>query len=114
MSSIPEDQTAELGQQYPGVQSAVEGGVTYFLLPQLELPPGCQPTPVNALLCPSPRDGYTSRLFFAEHVQGGPARNWNTNGERILESTWYAFSWQTRAGLRLCQMVLVHLEGLKV
>lgn len=110
---IDQEQLAELVQQYSDVQMAGEGGVNYLLLPQLELPQGCVPSRVDALLCPSTRDGYMSRLFFAELISGGAARNWNVHNLRILERNWYAFSWQTRPNLRLLQMVLAHLEGLK-
>lgn len=67
-------------------QQAVEVEVTYFLIRDLELPAGCIPATVDSLLCPTLRDGYQSRLFFAAQVSGGPARNWNATGVRILRA----------------------------
>ena len=111
---VSEDQVAELARLFPGAQAAQEGGITYVLLPGLELPPNCKPCRVDALLCPSPRDGYESRLYFAEPITGGRGQNLHVNGVRILERNWHAFSWKTRQGLRLVQMLRAHLEGLKV
>ena len=106
--SLPDDQIRELARLFPGVQQAVEGGVTFFQIPQLNLPAGCTPERVDALLCPRPRDGYPSRLFLAEQVR---SRSWST--ARILERNWYMVSWRTREGLRLAQMVLAHLDAFK-
>lgn len=109
--SFDDGQIRELACLYPGVEQAVEGGVAYFLIPALALPDGCTPSSVDALLCPTPRDGYASRLFLASPVSGGPSRNWHVNGVRILERNWHTISWRTRAGLRLAQMVLAHLDA---
>jgi hypothetical protein len=112
--SIPQDQIEELLQVYPDAKQADEAGVTYILLPQMETPAGCIPTHLDALLCTTPRDGYNSRLFFEQMVQGGPARNWQVQGTvRILDRNWYAISWQTNPNLRIVQMVRVHLEALR-
>ena len=108
--TIPDDQLAELRRAHPEAQLAGEGGTTFVLLPQLELPPGLTPARVDALLCPVPRDGYSSRLYFASPISGGPPRNWHVKGLRILDRPWYAASWQTAPGLRLIQMVDVHLD----
>lgn len=111
--SIPDDQLTELRRLHPEARLAEEGGTTFILLPQLELPPGIVPTHVDALLCPVPRDGYQSRLYFAASLAGGPQRNWHVRGLRILDRAWYAASWQTPPGLRLVQMVEVHLDMLR-
>jgi len=111
--TLPEDQIRELGRLFPGTQQGDEGGITYFLIPALELPAGCIPARSDVLLCPSSRDGYTSRLYFAQKIEGGPPQNWHVSRMRILERNWYAFSWRTREGLRLTQMVLAHRAGLE-
>lgn len=112
--NLPEDQVRELEEIYPNVKQAIEAGVVYFLLPQLVLPIGCMPEYVDALLCPTSRDGYQSRLFFAQMIQGVPTRNWNAQGiARILDANWQSISWQTRPGLRLVQMVSAHLDALR-
>lgn len=117
---ISADQLDEMKKIYPSAKKAEEGGVTYFFLPNLKMPDGCTPEKVDALLCPSPRDGYTSRLFFAQKVscKDKPKRNpnpkWNSNGSvRILDHTWYAFSWRINTSIRLAQMVSAHLDGLR-
>jgi hypothetical protein len=111
---FPEDQIQELKALYGSVLRAGEGGVTYFMLPLLHLPEGCTPKRVDSLLCPTERDGYSSRLFFAEKPQGRSMPNWNGQA-RILERNWYAFSWRIHAAgpLRLAQMVQVHLRALR-
>ena len=102
----------ELRAYCKSVTAASEGGCTYYLLEGLILPEGCSPAFVDALLCPTPRDGYNSRLFFAERVAGGSSRNWNTQA-RILERNWHAYSWSVNTlCLRLAQLVSRHLEGL--
>jgi hypothetical protein len=112
-TNFPDDQVDELIGQYPGVAQAEEGGIVYFLLPDLEMPAGCAPARVDALLCPTTRDGYASRLYVADKVTGGPSQNWNATGVRILERNWHAVSWRTREGLRLAQMVRVHLDAFR-
>ncbi len=112
--NFPDDQVEELKAMFGGVSRGVEGGVTYFLIPGLALPEGCNPSRTDALLCPTPRDGYNSRLFFADRVQSRQSLNWNAVGVRILERNWNAFSWQVnRPGLRLAQLVSAHLRALR-
>lgn len=94
------------------VQKCEEGGATFFLMPRLKLLNNCTPNEVDALLCPSPRDGYESRLYFSEKPQCAKALNWN-GSIRLLERNWFAFSWKTVAGLRLAQMLAEHLRGLR-
>jgi hypothetical protein len=110
---FPDDQFEELKQLYPGAASCDEGGVTYFYLPQLRLPDGCEPSQTDALLCPVERDGYRSRLYLAKMVQSKAPRNWNGSA-RILERNWVAFSWNIqRDDLRLAQIVAHHVGALR-
>jgi hypothetical protein len=109
------DQLDELREHFPDLKVAIEAGKPYILLSPLALPAGCSPQTVDGLLCPTDRDGYTSRLFFSEKISGGRAGlNWNADGTRILERNWFAYSWKTnRDNLRLWQMVLDHLAALR-
>ena len=112
--AFPADQIAELKAMAPGVALCEEGGVTYFLLPCLRTPAGCAPAVVDALLCPTPRDGYESRLFYNQVVSSSQGRNWHVTNTRILDRQWSAFSWKTnQTGLRLAQMVAEHWCALK-
>ena len=111
--AISSDQIEELRTLFGDVKTSKEGGVTYFLIPSLGLPIGCSPDKVDALLCPTTRDGYASRLFFAERIQSPTQQNWNANSIRILERNWHTFSWRVPENLRLAQMVAVHLRGLR-
>jgi len=114
MSCFPADQLEEL-QSFGKLQQAQEGGTTFILISQMAMPQGCTPSHVDVLLCPVPRDGYSSRLFFAKRVQkpSNPPPNWNSS-PRILERSWHAFSWRMRTQpLRLAQMVAEHLRGLR-
>jgi hypothetical protein len=109
---LPVDQIEELRALCESISQCDEGGHTYLLLSKLRLPDGCQLALVDVLLCPMEREGYASRLFFAEKVGTREARNWNTS-VRILERTWHAFSWRTQKGLRLAQMIAAHLKALR-
>ncbi len=94
--------------------SAFDSGTEYFLIPSLAPPLGCVPERVDALLCPTARDGYSSRLFFSQMVAGRGNPNWNRRNERILERNWFAFSFKVPAGLRLAQLVASHMKGLEL
>lgn len=111
--SFPDDQVAELKRLCPNVSQVEEAGCVFLLLPGLQLPEGCSPASTDAILCPSARDGYPSRLFFSERVTFAQERNWNATGVRIAERNWQAFSWKTSPDLRLAQMVAAHLRGLQ-
>src|SRR5689334_2709932 len=104
-------QVDELRSLFGFVSCAKEGGVTLLALPLVQLPEGCTPSPIEALLCPTPRDGYDSRLYFADRVNSRVERNWAQH--RVLDRNWWAFSWRTSPGLRLAQMVAIHLRGLE-
>ena len=110
---FPEDQIAELKQLCPDVQLHEEAGCAFLLLPGLNLPEGCRPRTLDALLCPTPRDGYPSRLFFSEKVTSPTERNWNATGIRIAERSWTAYSWKANPNLRLAQMIAAHLGALR-
>lgn len=112
--AIPDDEVAELKEFCPGVSQCVEGGTTYLLLPGLVLPEGCTPTSADALLCPTPRDGYSSRLFFDRLISSRQALNWHMQNVRIAGRNWNVFSWKiNRGGLRLAQMIGEHLRALR-
>lgn len=113
----PADQFRELLEIVPSASEHSEGGFLYVLLPALSLPPGCEPCQIDALLCPMPRDGYNSRLYFAERVRPASSRsgtplNWN-GSVRILERNWHTHSWRTQGNLRLAQMLTTHLAALR-
>ena len=111
--SFSQDQIDEIKKFYPNALMAEEAGFTYFFLPCLDLPIGCIPSSVDALFCPMNRDGYASRLFFAERISGCPARNWNGQA-RILDRTWYAISWNINQNQRLHQLIRSHLDAFRV
>jgi hypothetical protein len=108
---FPQEQITELQRLFPGTQRYDEGGYIYFYLPNVLLPSGCVPERVDALLCPMMRDGYPSRLFFAQVIATSENRNWNGT-DRILERLWHAISWRVEPSLRLVQMVGMHMSAL--
>ena len=89
-----------------------EGGVELYLLEGLRLPAGCTPSSCDALLCPTPRDGYPSRLCFSVQITAPYARNWNLSNPRIVERNWFAFSWKVEQPTStLGELLLAHLNG---
>ena len=113
MTEFPKDEVEELKALVPDVSVANEGGFTYFHLPGLKLPENCTCEHADALLCPMPRDGYESRMYFSEVVKP-QGLNWHQKNIRILDRSWFAFSWKTnRTGIRLAQMVMEYLRALK-
>lgn len=110
--SFPADQVSELKQLCEEVSQCEEGGCMFLLISKLRLPETCTPLVVDALLCPTPRDGYESRLYFAERIQTKNQLNWNGR-VRIVERNWEAFSWKVSAEPRLIQIVAAHLRAFK-
>lgn len=105
-------ETDELKLYCESLASAPEGGCVYYILEGLVLPEGCSPQKVDALLCPTARDGYPSRLFFGVRVSSARNLNWNASGVRILDRNWEAFSWKVETpNLRLAELLTRHLEG---
>jgi hypothetical protein len=116
--TLDPSQFAEILEICPAAREVKEGDATLVLLHDLRLPDGCQPATIRALLWPAARDGYSSRLFFSQRITpvakaNQQPLNWNANGVRILEENWHAFSWQTRGGQRLAQMIGQHLQALR-
>lgn len=110
---IPEEQLEELRLLCPGARLYHEGGVPFIYLPGLMLPDGCVPPQLDALLCPTPAHGYTSRLFFPQQFSSRQSRNWHYN-VRLLERNWVAISWNIPAGgLRLAQVLAEHLRAFR-
>lgn len=111
--NFPEDQILELKSIAPELSIAQDGGYTYIRIDNLQLPDYCIPNIVNVLLCPSQKDGYESSLFYSAQITGCPSRNWNRINVRILEENWFAISWRVNSGLRLSEMLLIHLSALR-
>jgi hypothetical protein len=110
---IPQDQIEELKLFCVDARPHQEGEVPYVYLPGLRLPDGCSPTQIDALLCPTPAHGYTSRLLFAQPFTSPQSRNWHYNA-RVLERNWAAISWNIPAGgLRLAQVLAEHLRAFR-
>lgn len=113
--SFTADEVAELKALCPEVAEGKEGSTSVLVLPSLRLPLGCVPAVVDALLWPTMRDNYPSRLYLSERVvkPGSTQPNWNSNA-RILERNWHAYSWNlNQTELRPVQMIAEHLRGLQ-
>ena len=113
--AFDQDQVEELKCYYSNLQIAEEGGQRFILISPLPLPTGCDPQSVDGLLCPSPREGYPSRLFLSAKVtHKGQGQNWNADGIMILGRRWWAVSWKTNHNdQRLLGMVTAHLQAFK-
>lgn len=106
-------QIDELKKISPDLSIAEEGGYSFIRIANLKLPDNCTPNLVEALLCPTPREGYLSRLFVSAQIAcGRPALNWNGN-IRVLGKNWHAVSWKVPGNLRLYEILLVHLKAFR-
>src|SRR5437773_2643836 len=110
---FPDDEILELLALFPRAQRAEEAGTTFFLVPELSLRPLGQSAVVDALLCPTARDGYPSRLFLSKPLVGDRGSNLNASNVRILERNWFAVSWRVNPNLRLAQMLAAHLDAFR-
>jgi len=113
--ALEQDQIDELKTCCPNLSAIMDGGKEYVLISGLKLPEGCNPKVVDALLCPTMRDGYTSRLFLSSKVtHKGEGQNWNAANVAIANRNWWAVSWKTNHdSLRLLGMVTAHLQAFK-
>jgi hypothetical protein len=105
------DELVELGLMCGKVTEFQEGGRRFIHLERVTLPPGCNPSTLEGLLCPQERDGYQTRLFLSARVDGrGP--NWTVH--RILDREWHSWSWQgVPASQRLSQILADHVASLR-
>jgi hypothetical protein len=107
-----DEQIQELKRYCDEVHLGEEAKVHLYLLKNLRLPTMCDPASCDALLSPTPHNGYPSRLYFPRVINGPFPRNWNFNG-RILEENWSAFSFTVKTeGLSLAEILTRHLTGL--
>ena len=106
-----EDALRELRRMCPGANEVSESGYRLIHLPKLRLPQGNQPAEVEALLCLSTHSGYTSRLFLSQAV---PNKGANWTAHRLLDKTWYTWSWQNVSpDQRPAQVLADHLRALR-
>jgi hypothetical protein len=108
-----EGELHELDPLCSGAKEHVEFGLIYILLLQLRLPSGCSPNVVDELLCLSQRDGYPTRLFFAQPIASKNGLNWNAQNVAILQRTWFAYSWNYVASGRPIEVLAQHLRALR-
>jgi hypothetical protein len=99
-------------QAFASLCTASEGGINFILIPSLKMPAGCEPAVVDALLCPSQRDSYRSRLYLSYKIRHkGPGQNWNAD-QIILGRRWFAVSWRVDPSVtRLLALLAAHLEA---
>jgi hypothetical protein len=113
---FPDEQIAAVKRVFPDISVAPEGSFNFMLIEQLKLPTGCEPQIVDALLCPTQRDGYPSRLFLSQQIaHKGRGQNWNPkHSVVILGRSWWAVSWKTtRANQTLLEMIMDHLDAFR-
>lgn len=104
-----EKQIKDILEAFPDAKRCTEGGFNFIFFPEIELPSGCTPAKVKALLCYQKRDGYESRLFLSSKITGCRQKNWNANNIRMFDSNWFAISWRTESGLTVKEMLFNHL-----
>lgn len=110
MGNTNEERVA-LEAECESVGTCMVGGIEYHLLSGLRLP-GSQPEKIDALLCMGERDGYPTRLYFAERVQ--PSKpyklNWKGQTDRVLERNWHVYSWKVPQGLTPIDTLHEHVK----
>jgi hypothetical protein len=108
----PPQQIDQLKKLCRRLSSLRETDVTVYVMEGLRLPAGCEPSACDALLWPTARDGYPTRLFLSVRPKSPFQPNWN-GATRIGARNWEAYS---RNGispdLTLAQIVVAHLDGL--
>jgi len=110
---LPSEQIEELKAIYGAATAVSEGDTQFVHFAALPLPKGCDATHVEALLCPSMREGYPSRLYMAEIPKSPTRPNWHMQ-VRILEKNWHVYSLRVPdSGQRLAQLVQQHLAALR-
>src|SRR5580658_4454273 len=103
---VSEDSLAELRAVCEGARQMAEGGYAFIYLPGLKVSTGGQTASQDALLCLQTRDGYPTRLFLSQQVQGR-GNNWSVH--RIVDRTWYTWSWNNvSSDLRPAQVLAEH------
>lgn len=94
-----------------GALEMVEGGCFFLYLPGLRVLSASHIFVLDALLCLQARDGYPTRLFLSQQV---PNRGNNWTQHRILDRTWYTWSWNNvAASNRPAQVLAEHLRALR-
>lgn len=108
---LSEESLGELRAICEGAKEMTEGGYTFVYLPGLKIRTGDHTVSQDALLCLQARDGYPTRLFLCRQIQDRGS-NWTTH--RILDRTWYTWSWNyVGSELRPAQVLAEHLRALR-
>ncbi len=113
---VSEQELNELAPLCTSVREYAEGGLVYIYLEKLKLPPTYEPQEIDALLCLGSREGYPTRLYFAEKLSARTSSpqplNWNASGVLILQKQWYAYSWIGVQPGRPIEVLAQHMKGL--
>ena len=108
---LSEELLAELTRICEGAKEMAEGGYTFVYFPGLKIRTGENTVSLDALLCLQPRDGYPTRLFLSQQIQGR-GNNWTTH--RIVDRTWHTWSWNyVSSDPRPAQFLADHLRALR-
>lgn len=108
-----EGEIRELFQLCQDAKEFTEFGKRYILLCGLRLPSHCAPSVLDALLCLDERDGYATRLYFAQQVSCRNGLNWNAQNVPILQRNWSSYSWRVVATGRPIEVLAQHLKAFR-
>lgn len=109
---LMEQELDELRKISPEAAIYSEGGKDYVLMPYVRVPDPSSALVTDLLFCPTEREGYPSRLFFAQQVPSKTARPWTSF--RIIGREWWAYSWRVEAGTNsLLQLIGIHMGALR-
>lgn len=106
-----EEQLAGLRQLCDKPELRNEGGTDFVVLPGIKATVAGTARVTDALLCPGPHNGYSTRLFLSQPF---PERGANWSQWLIFGRNWHTWSWQSvPADIPWIQMVLEHLSALR-
>jgi hypothetical protein len=105
------DQFEEIEAICAGTKTLTDGPLHLIHFPALSIPTQGRVERMEALLCLTGHEGYSTRLFL-ERLLTIPSRNWKRVS--LVGREWHTWSWNNVPGdLRIAQILAEHLRALR-
>ena len=109
--TLPDDQAEEIKAICAEAQLLADGPLQLIHFPRLSIETDGNTIGMEALLCLSAHQGYSTRLFLSNPIVGKLA-NWTVHS--ILGRQWHTWSWQgIQPSDRPAQILAQHLRALR-